>query len=36
MDGIYKNIEEYKPNKNRKVLIVLDEMIADMPFNKKT
>ena len=36
MDGIYKSIEEYNPNKKRKVLIVLDDMIADMPFNKKT
>ena len=36
MDGIYKIIEEYNPNKKRKVLIVLDDMIADMPFNKKT
>ena len=28
MDGIYKNIEEYNPNKKRKILIVFDDMIA--------
>ena len=35
MDGIYKNIEEYNPNKKRKILIVFDEMISDMNNNKK-
>ena len=35
MDDIYKNIEEYNPNKNQKVLIVLDDIIADMFCNKK-
>ena len=30
MIDIYKNIEEYNPNKNRKILIVFDDMIADM------
>ena len=30
MDDIYKNIEEYNPNKKHKILIVFDEMIADM------
>ena len=35
MDGIYKNIEEYNPNKKRKKLIVFDYMIADMLNNKK-
>ena len=35
MDGIYKNIEEYNPNKNRKILIVFDDMIADIFGNKK-
>ena len=29
MDDIYKNFEEYNPNKKRKILIVLDDMIAD-------
>ena len=29
MDDIYKNIEENNPNKNLKILIVFDDMIAD-------
>ena len=35
MDDIYKNIEEYKPNKKRKILIIFDDMIAHMLRNKK-
>ena len=35
MDDIYKNIEEYNPNKKLKILIVFDDMIADMLRNKK-
>ena len=35
MDDIYKNIKEYNPNKKRKILIVFDDMIADMLSNKK-
>ena len=35
MEDIYKNIEEYNPNKKRKILIVLDDMVADMLSNKK-
>ena len=34
MDDIYKNIEEYNPNKKRKIMIVFDDMIADMLSNK--
>ena len=34
-DDIYKNIEEYNPNEKRKILIVVDDMIADMISNKK-
>ena len=34
MDGINKNIEVSNPNKKRKVLIVFDDMIIDMPSNK--
>ena len=30
MKDVYKNIEEYNPIKKRKVLIALDDMIADM------
>ena len=35
MKNIYKNIEEYNLNKKRKILIVFDDMIADMLSNKK-
>ena len=35
MQDVYKNIVEYNPGKKRKVLIVLDDMIADMISNKK-
>ena len=35
MDDIYKNIEEYNRNKKRKILILFDDMIADMISNKK-
>ena len=35
MDDIYKNIEEYNPNKKRELLIVSDDIIADMLSNKK-
>ena len=34
MDDICKNIEEYNPNKQRKILIVFDNIIADMLSNK--
>ena len=35
MQDVYKNIEEYILGKKRKVLIVFDDMIADMINNKK-
>ena len=35
MDNIYKNIEEYNQMKKCKILIVFDDMIADMISNKK-
>ena len=35
MQDAYKNIEDYNPIKKRKVLIVFDDMIADMINNKK-
>ena len=35
IDDFYNSIEEYNPNKKRKVLIVFDDMIADM-LSKKT
>ena len=34
MDDIYKNIEEYNPNKKRNILIVFGNLIADMLSNK--
>ena len=34
MDGIYENIEEYNLNKKRRILIVFNDMIADMLCNK--
>ena len=36
MDHIYQNIEGYNLNKKCKILIVFDDMIADMLSNKKT
>ena len=35
MQDVYKNIEDYNPRKKRKILIVFDDMIADMINNKK-
>ena len=35
LNDIYKNIEEYNPNKKRKTSIVFDDIIADMPSNKE-
>ena len=35
MQDVYKNIEDYNPIKKRKVLIVFDDMIADMINNNK-
>ena len=35
MFDIHKNIKDYNPNKKRKILIVFDDMIADMLSNKK-
>ena len=35
MDDIYKNFEECNKNKKRKILIVFDDIIADMLNNKE-
>ena len=35
MQGVYKNIDDYNTDKERKILIVFDDMIADMINNKK-
>ena len=33
--NVYKNIDDYNPDKENKILIVFDDMIADMIHNKK-
>ena len=35
MQDVYKNIDEYNTDKERKILIVFDDMIADMIKNIK-
>ena len=35
MQDVYKNIDEYNTDKERKILTVLDDLIADMINNKK-
>ena len=35
MQDVYKNTEDYNPRKKRTVLIIFDNMIADMISNKK-
>ena len=35
MHDVYKNIDDYNPDKENKILIVFDDMIADMIDNKK-
>ena len=35
IDNIHKNIEDYAPNKNRKILIAFEYLIADMLTNDK-
>ena len=35
MKNIYENINDYNPNRKRKILIVFDYMIADIMTNKK-
>ena len=35
LQDVYKNIEDYNPGKKRKIIIVFDDMIADMISNKK-
>ena len=34
MDNIYRNTEEYDPVKGRKILILFEDMIADMLSNE--
>ena len=33
IDTVYENLEDYNPIKKRKVLIIHDDMIADMEAN---
>ena len=33
MDDVYENIDEYKPTRRRKILLVFDDMIADIMSN---
>ena len=35
MDGAYSNFDNYNPRRKRKILIVFDDMIADMMTNKE-
>ena len=35
MDDVYENIDDYNPNRQRKILIVFDDMIADIMSYKK-
>ena len=34
MDDVYKNIDDYNPSIKRKILVVFDDMIADIMTNK--
>ena len=34
-DDVYENLEDYNPRKKRRVLMVFDDMIADMEFEKQ-
>ena len=34
VDDVYENLEDYHPTKKKKMLIVFDDMIADMESNK--
>ena len=35
MDDVYENIDDYSPSRQRKVLIIFDDMIGDIMINKK-
>ena len=36
LNDVYENIDEYNPNRQRKILIVFDDMIPDIMTNKKS
>ena len=35
MDDVYENIDDYSPSRERKILMVFDDMIAGIVTNKK-
>ena len=35
MDDVYANIDDYNPSRKRKILIIFDNMSADIMTNKK-
>ena len=35
IDDVYQNIDDYNPNRKRKILVVFDDMIPDIMSNKK-
>ena len=35
MSDVYENIGDYNPSRKRKILIVFDDMVADIMTNKK-
>ena len=35
MDYVYEDIHDYNPSRRRKILIVFDDMIADIVTNKR-
>ena len=35
MDDVYNNIDDYNPKRKRRILIVFDDMIADIMTNKR-
>ena len=35
MDDVYDNIKDYNSNRKRKILIVFDDMVADIMANKR-
>ena len=35
MNDVYKNIDDYNPDKENKILVVFDDIIADLIHNKK-
>ena len=35
MNDVYQNIDDYNPNRKRKILVVFDDMVPDIMSNKK-